>query len=197
MQASIATITLASISPMTQSRMHAEPKLEKEAADAYDIRTWPRHMHVEKRDGKETVVIPAQALQQAIVQAAQYSGEQIPGQGKKTWTAKFAGGIMLLENPALDIDPEHVKCIAINANADGKRGSGTRVVRRFPVIPEWQATFDIYVLDAIITEDVFRRMVETAGMFIGIGQFRPQNRGTNGRFKIAALRWQDNRQIAA
>jgi hypothetical protein len=182
---------------MTQSRLHATPKLEKEQAAAYDLRVWRQHMHTEIRDGRQTVVIPATALQQAIIQAAQYSGEQIPGQGKKTWTAKFAGGLMMLENPSLHIDPDTIDCIAINAHATGKRDSGARVLRRFPLIPAWQATFEIYVLDQIITEDVLRKMVETAGMFVGIGQFRPQNRGTNGRFKIVKLDWQDNRQIAA
>ena len=40
-------------------------------------------------------------------------------------------------------------------------------------------------------------MVEIAGMFIGIGRFRPEKGGTNGRFKITQLDWQDNRQLAA
>jgi hypothetical protein len=36
-----------------------------------------------------------------------------------------------------------------------------------------------------------------AGMFIGIGRFRPEKGGTNGRFKIASIEWTDNRQLAA
>jgi hypothetical protein len=64
-------------------------------------------------------------------------------------------------------------------------------------MPEWRATFDIYILDPIITEPVFREMVEIAGMFIGIGRFRPEKGGTNGRFKIEALAWADNRKLAA
>jgi hypothetical protein len=44
---------------------------------------------------------------------------------------------------------------------------------------------------------VFREMVEIAGMFIGIGRFRPEKGGTNGRFRIEALAWADNRKLAA
>jgi hypothetical protein len=87
--------------------------------------------------------------------------------------------------------------VTISANADGIRGSGKRVPRRFPIVNEWQATFDVYILDPIITQDVFTEMVEIAGMFIGIGRFRPEKGGTNGRFRIEKLVWQDQRKLAA
>lgn len=198
MQASIATLTIEGISPYSQSHGHDEPKLEGESHDAYDIRTWRSKMNVEVRNGKATVYIPPHGVHQSFAAAAKYSKRQIPGQGKATWTAKFAAGIALLEAPALNIDPETVKSVTISANADGVRGSGKRVPRRFPSIPAgWSTTFDVYILDPIITEQVFREMVEIAGMFIGVGQFRPEKGGTNGRFKLARLVWADNRQIAA
>jgi hypothetical protein len=34
-------------------------------------------------------------------------------------------------------------------------------------------------------------------MFIGIGRFRPEKGGSNGRFKITRLQWQDNRSLVA
>jgi hypothetical protein len=197
MQASVATLTLASITPYSQSRQHDEAKLEGENHEAFDVRTWRSKLSVATREGKPTVVIPAHGLHQAIAAAAKYSKRQIPGQGKATWTAKFLSGITLFEDPALNIDPATIGSVTISANADGVRGSGKRVPRRFPILPEWEATFDVFVLDQIITQEVFREMVEIAGMFIGIGRFRPQNGGTNGRFKIKSLVWQDNRKLVA
>lgn len=196
MKATIATVTLASLAPLTQSRKHDDPKLEGENAEDYDRRTWRSHLHIEKvGPEKLSVVIPAAALHQCITAAAKYTGEQIKGQGKKTWTAKFAGGLMFTGNPSLDIDPETVEPIVINAHADGNRTSGKRVTRRFPQMPQWETTFEVYIVDPIITRDVFERMIETAGMFIGIGQFRPEKLGHNGRFRLKKLDWQDNRQI--
>lgn len=197
MDASIATVTIKGIAPLSQSRQHDEKKKEGERPDDYDARTWRSKLNVAKRNGKMTVVIPAHAIMQAITAAAKYSKRQIPGQGKATWTAKFQAGIMMHEDPSLDIDPESVTSIVISANADGVRGSGKRVPRRFPVIPEWQTTFQVYVIDPIITEQVFREMVEIAGMFIGVGRFRPEKGGTNGRWKIESLTWKDNRPMAA
>lgn len=198
MKASVATVTLVGIAPMTQSRAHETPKLDGENPNDYDIRTWRNKLTTETVDGKPTIVINAHGVMQCFAAAAKYSKRQIPGQGKATWTAKFTAGITLLESPKLNIDPATVQSITISANADGVRGSGKRVPRRFPVIPiGWSTTFDVYILDPIITEQVFREMVELAGMFIGIGQFRPQNGGTNGRFKLDRLDWQDNRQMVA
>jgi hypothetical protein len=194
MDTSIATVTIQGITPYSQSRQHDEPWLEGESHADYDIRTWRSKLNTERRNGKLTVVIPAHGFMQAIVAAAKYSGEQIKGQGKKTWTAKFAAGIMLLDNPALNIDPAIVQCVTISANADGIRGSGKRVPRRFPEIGEWSSTFDVHILDPIVTEDIFRDMLEKAGMYIGIGRFRPEKGGTNGRFRVTDLVWQDNRK---
>lgn len=194
MDASIATLTISGITPMTQSRQHDTPKLESENADDYDKRTWRNKLNVQ--DGR--IVIPAHGFHQCMAAAAKYSKRQIPGQGKATWTAKFTAGIMLMDNPKLDTSPDAITAVTISANADGVRGSGKRVPRRFPVIPAgWKTTFDVYILDPIITEHVFREMAELAGIFIGLGQFRPQNGGTNGRFRVDRLAWQDNRSLAA
>jgi hypothetical protein len=195
MQTSVATLTIEGITPYSQSHQHDDPRLESEQPDAYDLRTWRSKLNTAVRGGKPTVVIPAHGIHQALASAAKYSKRQIPGQGKATWTKKFESGISLLEDPALNIDPATVEVIAISANADGVRGSGRRVLRRFPVMPTWGATFDVYILDQIITEQVFREMVEIAGMFIGLGRFRPEKGGGNGRFRIAKLDWADNRQL--
>jgi len=197
MQASVATVTIRGITPLSQSRQHDDPKLDGERPDAYDTRTWRSKLNTAVREGKPTVVLPAHGIQQAIAAAAKYSKRQIPGQGKATWTAKFTAGIALLEDPALDIDPATVGSVLISANADGVRGSGKRVPRRFPIIAQWSATFDVIILDPIIDEKVFREMLELAGMFIGVGRFRPEKGGTNGRFSIVSVDWQDNRKLAA
>jgi hypothetical protein len=53
----------------------------------------------------------------------------------------------------------------------------------------------VIVLDPIIVEDIFTEVVEAAGLFRGIGQFRPENGGSNGRFIIKTINWEDNRQL--
>lgn len=186
----VATCTLESLTPYSQSRKHDEPKLEGESADDYNRRCW----HFQQLVENGTVHIPAFGLHQSLVSAARYSKKQIPGQGKATWTKKFEAGIAFFSNIDLGIDPQTVEHIDVYANADGIRGSGKRVMRRFPIIPKWSATFNVHILDPIITEDIFSEVVEQAGMFIGIGRYRPEKGGTNGRFALKALNWQANRK---
>jgi hypothetical protein len=195
MKTSVASLTITGMSTYSQSRQHGAPKLEGESHEDYDTRTWREKMTVSPTT--RTVVIPAHGMMQCLTAAAKYSKKQIPGQGKATWTAKFASGIALLEDIDTGISPDDAIPHAISVNADGVRGSGRRVIRTFPIFLQWQASFDVHILDPIITEPVFREFVEMAGMFIGIGRFRPEKGGTNGRFKIARLQWQDNRSLAA
>lgn len=186
----VASCTLESLTPYSQSRKHDEPKLEGESADDYNRRTWRSQQLVENG----TVHIPAAGIHQGLVAAAKYSKKQIPGQGKATWTKKFEAGIALFSNVDLGVDPQTVDYIDIYANADGVRGSGKRVMRRFPIIPKWTATFDVHILDPIITQDVFSETMEQCGMFIGIGRYRPEKGGTNGRFKLTNLAWAADRR---
>jgi hypothetical protein len=76
-------------------------------------------------------------------------------------------------------------------DANGQRNSGTRVWRRFPVIPEWSGRVEFNILDRTITPEVFVKHLVEAGQFIGIGRFRPINRGYYGRFQLTDLDWQD------
>jgi hypothetical protein len=200
MNFSIATVTISGIAPYSQSRLHGEPMLEGESHDDYDERTWRHKLNTEERDGKLTVVLPAHGIHQSIIAAARYSKRQIVGQGKATWTKKFEAGISIPENPALNIEPTDdklVRKVVILSNADGVRGSGKRVPRRFPSVARWQATFDVWILDPIITEEIFRDMLVLAGMYVGLGRFRPEKGGTNGRFKLEKLTWKDNRALTA
>lgn len=189
-----AIVTITGTAPYSQSRKHDDPWLEGEQADDYDRRTWPSKMTMDMVDGQPSMVIPPFALHMAICAAAAYSKIQIKGQGKATWTAKMRSGISILGPISLNVDPSGVKCAVLSMNADGKRGSGARVTRRLPQISMgWETTFEVLILDPIITERIFRDMLDLTGLFIGVGQFRPEKGGSNGRFIVKKMEWIDNR----
>jgi hypothetical protein len=195
MDYSVATVTIKGSAPYSQAHQHDEDWLEGESHDAYDKRTWRSKMNL-TLDGK-SVVIPADGVHQTLMSAAKYTKKKIAGQGNATWTAKFVSGIMIPAAPVLNIDPATVASLALPCNVNGIRGSGKRVIRRFPMMYEWGTTFDVWILDPIITQAIFMEILDNAGMYIGVGRWRPENGGTNGRFAIVEVDWQDNRQIAA
>jgi len=186
----IAIATLESMSPYSQSkqyRLDEVPKKSGELHKNYEIRTWRERCNA---NGEGNVVIPPMAFFNALVDAAQYSGKQIPGQGKKTWTAKFRSGIMVKDDLVLPVKKADVEGEWFDVPSDGKRGGGSRVPKCFPVIREWTGKAPFYLLDPIITKDVFEEMLTEAGKYIGIGRFRPQRNGYYGRFAVRSIAWE-------
>jgi len=199
-------------SPLSQSRFHGEPKLEKETNDAYDLRTWQNKSHI---DEEGHVYHPPIAFKRTLDEAAKRNGMQIPGKGKERYTKHFVSGVQVFERPylfkangtPLTIDdlklgdpPMWDRSVTRDSlvqrrtlcDAQGKKGSsgGSSVVRNFPDIPEWEAAVTFHIFNETITEDVFVEMLTEAGMFVGIGVFRPENGGYYGRFSVEEIVWQ-------
>lgn len=177
---------LESISPYSQSKHYETPKLNKENHADYEERTWRDRLHTSE-DG--TVFIPPMAFKNALSEIAKFLSIQIPGKGKSTYTKHFEAGVLVMEPSPLGISKEDVHGEWLFVPSDGKRGSGSRVRKCFPLIKSWKTEVTFYVLDETITPEVFERHLKEAGAFIGIGRFRPRNNGFYGRFKVVSTEW--------
>jgi hypothetical protein len=184
----VCTATLKSITPFTASRMHDTAKQDKERPDEYEVRTWREKAHY---DHEGVAYIPGIAFKMALDAAAKYLSIQVPGKGKATFTKHFLSGVMCADNLSLKMRRDDFTSITINANADGVRGSGKRVKRTFPIAPQWQGALTFYVMDDAITQPIFEKVLSETGKFIGVGQYRPQNGGTNGRFEVVSTAWSE------
>jgi len=184
----LAHVTLKSTAPYSQSRMHDTPKKEKERADDYEQRTWRNRLHV---DENGEVYIPPMALKNSLGEAAKFLAMPIVGKGKATYTKHFDAGVLVVDGVPLGIKAEDVKGERLYLNADGRTGGNKRVWRTYPRIPEWSGKVTYYVLDETITRDVFEKVLREAGRFIGIGRFRPRNRGFYGRYETASILWEE------
>lgn len=181
-----AIASLESMTPYSQSKHYETPKLPKESAADYEDRTWRDRLHT---DEKDIVFIPPMAFKNCISEVAKFLSIQIPGKGKSTYTKHFEAGVLVMDPLSLGIKKADVQRETYFVPADGRRGSGKRVTKHFPVIQKWAGDVTFYVLDETLTEDVFRQHLEEAGKFIGIGRFRPRNNGFYGRFTVKKLKW--------
>lgn len=181
-----AVVTLEGISPLSQSAIIQTPKNEKENDHEHEKRVWFERTHINE-DGY--VYIPPMAFKNCLTSAAQYLGEKIVGQGTKTWTAKFTSGVLVPSPLITNVSSQEVESEWLFVPSNGKKGGGSRVWKRFPLIRKWKGDIEFYILDEIITQDVFRRHLEQSGAFIGVGRFRPQKGGYYGRFKVNELQW--------
>jgi hypothetical protein len=99
-------------------------------------------------------------------------------------------GVQVFDPLLLPVRKENLDHVWIHAHVNGKRGSGSRVMRCFPIIHKWEGEVAFEVYDTIITEEQFRRYLIEAGKFIGVGRFRPRNGGFCGRFRVAEMTWE-------
>jgi len=182
-----ATVELISVSPYSQSKHHYDPKQDREIPKDYEARTWRSRMHV---DDSGIVYIPPMALKNCISEAAKFLGIQVPGKGKSTYTKHFEAGLLVTDGPSLGIKATDVEGQWLFLPSDGVRGSGKRVDKCYPLIKSWKCTAVFYVLDEIITQDVFTDHLKKAGAFIGLGRFRPRQNGFYGRFDVGKVKWE-------
>jgi hypothetical protein len=177
---------LKSISSYSQSRFHNTPSLDKEAPDAKEERTWRERCHT-LADGR--IFIPPMQFKKAIEGAAKMLRMRIPGKGKSEYGKHFLAGVLVTEGLPLPITKDTVVGEWLHMNSDGKKNSGSRVLRCFPCIPEWAGKVTYYILDETIPEDVFETHLRESGNFVGIGRFRPAVGGFYGRFEVKKVEW--------
>lgn len=180
------TVKIKGMTPYSQSRKHDAPKLDKETADAYDLRTWREKCTTDKNG---MIVIPAMALKFALPTAARKLGRQIPGRGKSTYTKFFEADVICENDVPLGVHKDDVDGITIQAHSQGSRTDGKRVPRKFPIIYDWSGEARFLIMDDTITEEVFEETMIAAGRGVGIGRFRPENGGLNGRFEVTEFIW--------
>jgi hypothetical protein len=181
--------TLESISTYSQSKAINEedfPKKNKESHDEYEKRSWRERCHAAK-DGQ--LYIPAIAFKAAVQAGACYIGDKIKGKGMKGWAEKFRAGILVDNDMVLPEKKDTVPSERLHCSPNGKRGGNTRVYRYFPVIASWKGDVTFHILDDEITEEQFIKTLKQAGMFVGIGRWRPANGGQNGRFSVVSHKW--------
>ena len=184
----IAQCKLSSISAYSMSKYHETPRLDKEKHDDYDKRTWRMKCHV-NADGN--VIIPPIAFKFAIDRAAAMLRMRIPGKGQSEYGKHFKAGLLITSEIVVAKSRDDLIGETFFMNANGKKGSGTKVMRTLPQVAKWSGTLEVYVLDEIITQDVFERHLKEAGQLVGVGQFRPENGGYCGRFKVDSVKWID------
>jgi len=179
----IATIQIKGITPYSQSKAIQSEKKKDESHDDFDKRVWREHLHT---DADGNVVLPAVAIGLGIANTAAYlsKGGELKKKGNATWSENFRCGLAVAKSPSIGITADEIEAERVYCNADGKRGSGKRVWRTFPMAYDWEATVIVHILDDTIPVDVFERVIEQWGIVNGIGRYRPQNGGYLGRFVV-------------
>lgn len=174
-------------SPYSASRKHNAKKLPKESHEAYELRTWKEKAYY---NDKGQFYIPPMSFKNAVASTAQLLQIVIPGKKGQTFTKHFLNGVQVFEPLILpDVTRDNVKGEEFSCHANGKRGSGSRVDRTFPMVEKWEGIVNFMIVNNTITNEVFEQVLHETGSLNGIGRFRPQNGGMNGRFEVVKIKW--------
>lgn len=121
---------------------------------------------------------PDTHLKGALIESGKKA--KVKGQGKATYS-KIIGYAVLVSpsqivHQSQDVEPYTV--LAVNPNTKG-RNALTR-----PMLKEWELSFQIEYDSEEIPAEVLKECLDNAGRRVGIGDWRPQKKGTFGRFMV-------------
>lgn len=200
-----AIVTLKSAAVYHQSQQIFADKLPKETHPDFEDRTWRDRCHA---DAEGNCYIPSCQFRNCLTDAAKFLARPIPGDARKTWSKHFAAGIVMPKEVGIYLgvkkDVAGAKVSSplgtqgvmlgkkISVPSDGRAGGGKRVVKTFPMFIEWEGEIEFWIYDDAITEDAFRSHLIEAGRLIGVGAFRPINRGWCGRFEVVNCKWNND-----
>jgi len=172
--------------PYSPSKYIDVPKKAKESHNDYEIRTWRERCNY----NEETRIaeIPAIAFAKMVHAAAKY--QPIQHKGVATYTKFFERGLYVPEPLPLNVKVEDVDGVWLMVPSDGRAGGGKRVKKCFPIFRSWGGVVTYQILDDTITPKQFEPTLQTAAAFIGLGRFRPEKCGWNGRFIIDGFEWE-------
>ena len=186
----LAIFTIKGMSVLQHGKAYDTEKKKEESHSAYEERTWMDRAHV---DSTGNIYHPAGALKQALICAAKKDAQAVSGKGKCQWKGFFESGVMIPENLKINKTKDDIVKVSVFGNSRGMSNGqgGSRVWKHFPTYYDWEAQCKAVILDETITEAKFKEILEYAGKVAGLGVWRAQNGGENGRFIVTAFKWQD------
>lgn len=167
-------VTIEGTVPLLQHRFPEEPVEKKttKKTGRIDYEAEGELSLYQLDDG--TIYQPATHIEQSMVRGA--TSFQIPGKGKLTYKSLFQAAVFVEPDCIEHKKPKWImdkRAVIVNR---------ARVWRYRPRFDEWALDFSIVVLDEQLAPEVVREVLDQAGSFVGIGDFRPKF----GRFSVTS-----------
>ena len=129
-------------------------------------------------DAKKRVVLPSRVLEAALSEGARKTKE-----GKLALSGMFVDtdGVLAYDGGPLNVaqilnSPEHQLRLSVVVGQ-------AKVMRVRPFFKDWSTTFQVSVLDEMVTGSMLRTWLNNTGNFVGIGDYRPRY----GRFSVTKV----------
>lgn len=169
-------VTISGVTPLIINRFHEEAQTE--ATGGVHVRKERPSPEDDAADrlyqNENGPYFPAENLRQSIIAAA--SRTKI---GRRSATTDVAAALFVTPFAMPVIGEWHVDSRPVVIPAT--RG---RILRHRPMFDEWTIELTIQVETELIDAATVRRILDDAGNYVGIGDFRPARKGPYGRFRV-------------
>jgi hypothetical protein len=136
------------------------------------------------KDDNGKVMLPSVYLKNCIVEASKQF--KIVGKGKSTYS-KLVASTIDISPFMIELDAGKYEVFRISAVNPMTRG---RMMTERPRFNKWKAEFEIILNDSSVPISVMNEILEHAGKYVGIGDWRPQTKGMFGKFLISEFKQQ-------
>ena len=175
-------ITLKGITPLL---MHHYPLIG--ADDVSKKRTgvpdWKAQAELALYRNDDGIYQPAEHLEKALVGAG--TNFKIPGKRGQTYSKLIAATV--------DIFPDAIPHKYTNYVIDARPVviQKARVIRYRPRFDEWELDFTLRLQDEQLPVSVIKEVLDYAGLYVGIGDYRPARKGKYGKFMVTKFQEMD------
>jgi hypothetical protein len=134
------------------------------------------------KDENGKVQLPAVYLKNAITESAKQF--KIVGKNKATYS-KIVGSSVEVQPFYIELDVGKYEVFRISAVNPMTKG---RMMTERPKFDKWSATFQIILNDNQVDVSVMNEILEHAGKYVGVGDWRPEKKGMFGKFMITSYK---------
>ena len=127
-------------------------------------------------------VIPTIYFRNSIIEGAKQF--KITGKGKSTYS-KLAGSIISMKEEYAPIQPaeyEEYRVAAVNPMTHG------RMMVTRPRFNNWKTHFSIIIGDNSLPASILHDILDYAGQYVGIGDWRPDKKGNFGKYQLTMFK---------
>lgn len=128
---------------------------------------------------KGEIYVPSTQIKGCLTEAGKQM--RVVGKGKSTYSKLF-GAFLLVE-------PDTIPMLNQKWITDARAVviQRARIIRYRPKFTEWGLKFTIQIMDDGIDPSVVKEALDLGGNYVGIGDFRPQKKGSFGRFMVTSF----------
>ena len=172
-------VTIKGITPLLMHRF-AATGADAGSKKRTGIPDWKAEAELALYQNEGELYQPAEHLERALaIAGAQF---RIPGKRGQTYSRLIGATVDIMPEAI----PHKIQKYVIDSRPVVVRPA--RVIRYRPRLDEWELSFTLRLHDEQLPLPVIKEILDYAGLYVGIGDYRPARKGKYGKFMVVEFK---------